>query len=152
VVLCLVVAAAALTIYAIVEGNTRDFLRTLGLPGTEPPDTASIDSAITGAQLEALLALLLAGGGWFMGGRPSFAIAAIWSVLAIGTGIWIALATTPPFASLAVGPLEVSTVIAGVALAIAAVLCLVASIVGWMASPSEAAQTRPHMPPPTHQA
>ena len=86
-----------------------------------------------------------------MRGRTSFAIAAIWSVLALGTGTWIALATTPPLGTVAVGPLEVSTVIAGVILAIAAVSCLVASIVGWLASPSEPAPA-PHMPPPTHQA
>jgi hypothetical protein len=150
VVLSLVVAAAALAIYAIAEGNARDFIRTL--QRAEPPDPSITDWGITGALLEALIALLLAAGVWFTRGRPSFAIAAIWSVLTLGTGTWIALATTPPSGPIALGPLEVSTVIAGVMLVIAAVSCLIASIIGWMASPSEPAPARPHMPPPTHQA
>ena len=148
----LVVIAAALVAYALDERNTADFVRSLILPGSQPPDTSTFDGATVAALGEAIIALLTAAAVWFLRGRAVFTISAIWSALALGTASWIVMGTTPRLSSIAIGPVEVSMAVVGVVLVLAAVLCLAGSIVGWSASPPEPAPVHPHMPPPTHQA
>jgi hypothetical protein len=145
VVLSFVVIAAALSAYALDERNTAAFVRSLVLPGSQP-DTMTFDAASTGALSDAVVTLGVGAAVAFFGGRPLFAIAAIWSVLAIGTGTWIALGSEPRLASVQIGPIELSMVLVGVGLALAAGLCLAGSIAGWLASPSEPGPLRPHMP------
>ena len=151
-VLGLVVIAAALGAYALDERNTAEFVRSLVLPGSRPPDTANFDGAGVAALAEAIVALLTAAAARFVRGRPFFAVSAIWSVLALGTGAWIAQDTTPRLSSVVIGPLELPLVFVGAVLVLAAVLCLVGSVVGWSVSPSETAPARSLMPPPTHHA
>jgi hypothetical protein len=84
---------------------------------------------------------------WLIRGRAIFAVSGIWSAIALGTGAWIALTTTPRLSSVAVGPLALPIELVGAVLVVAAPLCLIGSVIGWLASPAEAPAT-PHMPPP----
>jgi hypothetical protein len=151
VALSLVAIAGAMLAYALDQRATADFLRSLALPGQQPPNTATFDVTSQGAIMEAVIALALGAAAWFFSGRPFFAISAIWAVLAVGTGVWSALDPTPRLGLVEVGPFNLSMVFVGLALALAAVSCLAGSAVGWLASPSWPGPLRPHMPPPTHQ-
>ncbi len=148
----LVVIAAAMGAYALGEASTAAFVRGLALPGSPAPDAATYDAASAGALGEAVIALVLGAAVAFFRARPVFLIAAIWSVLALGTGIWISFGTELRLASVQVGPVEVPVAVVGIGLALAAALCLAGSVAGWLASPGEPGPARPHMPPPTHQA
>ncbi len=148
----LIVIAAALVAYALDERNTADFVRSLVLPGEQPPDTTSFDGSSVAAFAEAAVALMTAAAVWFVRGRAFFAVSGIWSAIALGTGAWITLTSTPRLSSVPVGPLALPMTLVGVVLVLAAAVCLIGSATGWMAAPAEPAPARPHMPPPTHQA
>ena len=163
VALSLVVIAAAMSIYALDQSDAAALVRSLVLPGSEQvPDTQTYDAAAAGAVLEAATALVLAAAVVFFSGRARFAISALWSLLTVGTGAWIALGVEPYLVSLGaeppspaavqVGPIELSMVMVGMALLLAAAFCLAGCIVGWFAAPPEPRVARLHMPPPTHQA
>ncbi len=146
----LVAIAAAMGGYALAEASTAAFVRSLVLPGDPAPDPATYNAASAGALGEAVMALLLAAAVGFFRVRPVYLIAAIWSVLALGTGAWISRGTELRPAS--VGPVDVPVAVVGIGLALAAALCLAGSVLGWFASPDEPSPAQPHMPPPTHQA
>jgi hypothetical protein len=147
----LIVIAAALLAYALEERNTAEFVRSRALPGQQPPDTTGFDGSSVAAFAEAAIALVTAAAVWLIRGRAIFAVSGIWSAIALGTGAWIALTTTPRLSSVAVGPLALPIELVGAVLVLAALLCLIGSVIGWLASPAEA-PAAPHMPPPTHQA
>jgi hypothetical protein len=73
----LIVIAAALAAYALDERNTADFVRSLALPGQQPPDTTSFDGSSVAAFAEAVIALVLAAAVWRIRGRASFVVSAI---------------------------------------------------------------------------
>ena len=148
----LIVIAAALVAYALDERNTADFVRSLALPGEQPPDTTSFDGSSVAAFAEAAVALLTATAVWFVRGRAFFAVSGIWSAIALGTGAWIALTTTPRLSSVPVGPVALPMTLVGAVLVLAAAVCLIGSAIGWMTAPAEPALARPHMPPSNHQA
>jgi len=137
--------------YVYDERNTAAFLRSLVLPGNQP-DHMTFDRREHG---RISVRCRDAGGRpavAFFGGRqplrdrrPSGRVLAIARVP--GSRWERASAGIRPDR-----PIELSMVLVGIGLALAAVLCLAGSIVGWLTSPSEPGPLRPHMPPPTHQA
>jgi hypothetical protein len=152
VALSLVAIAAAMSVFALNQSDAATLTRSLVPPGGEVPDTRTYDAAAAGAGLEAAIALVLAAGVAFFPGRVAFAISTLWSLLAVGTGALIALGIEPPApATVQVGPIELSMMTVGLALLLAAALCVAGCIVGWFGLPPEPRVVRPHMPPPTHQ-
>jgi len=154
VALALVGGAAALAVFAFIFGNEAGYLRSIMAVGSsEPPDATFF--ATTGSVAGLMLAtwLLLAPL------RSLFACAGAWSILAVGTTLWILgepAARLHAYGTSAIpGPLAP----VGIFLGAIACLCLAASLVGWILTPAKqtwleatASGDRLTMPPPTHQA
>ena len=160
VALALVGGAAALAVFAFIFGNEAGYLRSIMAVGSsEPPDATFFATTGSVAFVVLVAGLMLAT--WLLLAplRSLFACAGAWSILAVGTTLWILGEPAARLHAYGTSAIPVPLAPVGVFLGAIACLCLAASLVGWILTPAK--QTwleatppggRLTMPPPTHQA
>jgi hypothetical protein len=146
----IVVAASALTAFAAEARLEANFVEGLHLPGTVAPDVSSLERLVLVAAATSVVGLLLVVILVLRQGRALFAVSAVWSAFAA----LMTLATLATTSNLSLGVIiggfvVTPTMTVGV-VAVAAIIALSASLIGWTRSPAETIARPIYMPPPTH--